>query len=171
MTTHDPSSRRKTSPTVILIIFLLMSCEWILFVAGVKPHEMLVGTLSVAVATAFMCAVLRSGSLQTHFTLRDVATVWRVPWYILTNTTTLCEVLVKDLFGISSAGSYYCVSTFETSKTDPVLIARSVLATAYTTVSPNSIVIGIDYEQNRMLLHQLKRGELSEMTKQLGAQP
>ena len=49
-------------------------------------------------------------------------------------------------------------------------LPRRVLATAYTTVSPNSIVIGIDYEQSRLLLHQVKRDEVSTMTKRLGGQ-
>ena len=83
----------------------------------------------------------------------------------------MCEVLVKELLGKARAGSYYRVSGFKTSKTDPTLVARRVLATAYTTVSPNSIVIGIDYEQSRLLLHQVKRDEVSKMTKELGGQP
>ena len=155
----------------VVVVFVLMGCEWVLLVAGVKTHEMVVGGFSVAAATAFLCAILRSEALRLNFALRDVATLWRVPWYILTNSLTLCSVLGRDLLGLESPGSYYRVSGFKTSKTNPTLIARRVLATAYTTVSPNSIVIGVDYEQSRMLLHQVKRAEVSEMTKQLGGQP
>ena len=168
MTTHRTSSIRYR--TVISIV-VLMGLEWVLLVGGVKPQEMLVGALSVIAATAFLSSILRSQKMELNFTFRDVAKIWRVPWYILDNTLTLCDVLIKDVFGLQPAGSYYRVSGFKTSKTDPTLVARRVLATAYTTVSPNSIVIGIDYEQSRMLLHQVKRGEVSKMTKQLGGQP
>jgi hypothetical protein len=169
----SPMKRMKTNVALrtVITIVALMGSEWVLLVAGVKPHEMLVGALSITAAAAFMCSILRSETMELNFMLRDVVKVWQVPWHILTNTFTLCEVLFKDLLLNKPAGSYYRISGFKTSKTDPTLIARRVLATAYTTVSPNSIVIGIDYEQSRMLLHQVQRDEVSEMTKSLGGQP
>jgi hypothetical protein len=45
------------------------------------------------------------------------------------------------------------------------------LATLYTTTSPNSIVIGIDFNQNRMLFHQLQRSTFPKAAKSLGANP
>ena len=80
-------------------------------------------------------------------------------------------ILSKDLCGVKAAESFYRVSGFKTSKSDPQLIARRVLATAYTTTAPNFIVIGIDYNQSRMLFHQLERSIVPKMTKELGAQP
>jgi hypothetical protein len=44
------------------------------------------------------------------------------------------------------------------------------LATIYTTVAPNFIVIGIDPELSRMLFHQLERSSVPKMTGALGAQ-
>ena len=155
----------------VLFIVVLMAGEWVLLVAGVKRNEMIVGLFSVMPAAAFLCLVLRTQKMELNFQVRDVCSLWRVPWYILTNTFTLIDVLGKELLGMQGAGSYYRVSGFKTSKTDPTLVARRVLATAYTTVSPNSIVIGIDYEQSRLLLHQVKRDEVSTMTKRLGGQP
>ncbi len=69
------------------------------------------------------------------------------------------------------AGSYYRVCGFATSKEDPRLIGRRVLATAYTSASPNSIVIGIDFTQSRMLVHQVERREISALAQELGARP
>jgi len=163
--------KQPIKPQSLLLIFGLMGGEWILLVTGVKRNEMIVGLASVLLASTFLCAILRSQSIELNFMMRDVCTVWRIPWYILTNTFTLCDVLLRDVFTSERAGSYYRVSGFKTSKTDPTLVARRVLATAYTTVSPNSIVIGIDYEQSRLLLHQVKRDKVSAMTKELGGQP
>jgi len=78
-------------------------------------------------------------------------------------------VLLRDLLRSRRAGSFYRVSGFETSKDDPRLIGRRVLATVYTTISPNSIVIGIDFRQSRMLFHQIERSGVSKMAKGLGA--
>jgi len=95
------------------------------------------------------------------FTLRDLAACWRVPWYLVTGSWEIVVILVKDLFSVAKAGSFYRVSGFKTSKDDPLLVARRVLAIVYTTTAPNFIVIGIDYTKSRMLFHQLERsGEL-----------
>jgi hypothetical protein len=80
-------------------------------------------------------------------------------------------ILVKDLLGVKRAESFYRVSGFKTSKSNPLLVARRVLATFYTTMAPNFIVIGIDFRQSRMLFHQLQRSSVPQMTKALGAQP
>jgi hypothetical protein len=99
----------------------------------------------------------------------DVVQYWRIPWYILSGIAEISWILLKDLSG-KRAGSYYRFCGFRTSKRDPIRIAQSFLATAYTTTAPNFIVIGIDPEQNHMIFHQLERSTVAKMTKSLGAQ-
>jgi hypothetical protein len=60
---------------------------------------------------------------------------------------------------------------FKTTKEGPVQAARRVLATAYTSATPNSIVVGIDYDQQRILIHQMQRSGLTAMQRALGAKP
>jgi hypothetical protein len=83
----------------------------------------------------------------------------------------IIAILLKDLLGVKKADSFYRVSGFKTSKSNPSLVARRILATFYTTMAPNFIVIGIDFHQSRMLFHQLRRSSVPKMTKSLGAQP
>lgn len=153
------------------VVVILLAALWILFVAGVKGQEMLVGGGAVVLSAAFLILVYRSESQRLDLRLKDVAAGWRMPWYILSDLWLITIVLFKDLLHIKRAGSYYRVSGFKTSKTDPQLIARRVLATAYTTVAPNSIVIGIDYKQSRMLFHQIERSGVTKMAQELGAEP
>ena len=142
---------------------------WVLFVASVHVHEMLVGLFTTLASTIF-CAFLWC-SRQRHLKLRarDLAQCWRIPWRLLSDAGEITWVLLKDLLHISPAKSLYRVSGFESSSNDPVGMARRVLAVAYTTVSPNSIVLGIDEGSHRMLFHQLERSPVSKMTSNLGA--
>jgi hypothetical protein len=161
------------SPRAIFVAALavvVMAGGWILFVAGTRLHEMIVGAASVLLSGIFLLAVHKRSPLPLCFRIADLATGWRIPGEILSDVVTITAVLFRDLLGIEKAGSFYRVSGFKTSKEDPVLAARRVLATVYTTTAPNSIVIGIDYTQSRMLFHQLKRSPVSRMTKSLGAQ-
>jgi hypothetical protein len=146
-----------------------MGAEWILLVAGIRPHEMIVGAGSVLASALFVLAVRKVSTLRLDFRISDVAQAWRISWYVVSDCYKLVAVLLLDLFTSTRAGSFYRVSGFKTSKEDPRLIARRVLATIYTTASPNSIVIGIDFKQSRMLFHQIERSGLSKMTRNLGA--
>lgn len=148
-----------------------MAGEWILLVAGTHSHELIVGTGCVLASSLFLGNLYKMSRLDLDFHLSDVVQGWRIPWYILGDCFTITAVLLRDIFTSRCAESLYRVSGFKTSKDDPRLIARRVLATIYTTTSPNSIVIviGIDFRQNRMLLHQLERSRISRMTKNLGA--
>jgi hypothetical protein len=111
----------------------------------------------------------KMSTLRLDFHAVDVAQAWRIPWYVLSDCYTLVAVLLLDAFTARRAGSLYRVSGFTTSKDNPHLVARRVLATIYTTASPNSIVIGIDFKQSKMLFHQIERSGVSRMAKNLGA--
>jgi hypothetical protein len=150
-------------------ILLLMAAEWILLVAGTRPQEMLVGAFSLVLSALFLWSVHRSSDLRLRFEPRDVLVCWRLPWYVVSDVWLVTAILSRDLLGGKPVHSFYRVSGFVTSKDDPTLLARRVLATVCTTASPNSIVIGIDYEQSRMLFHQLERSRLSKMARLLGA--
>lgn len=164
------SSERSLSPVGIFSVAVLVAAGWVLFVAGVHWHEMLVGLVVDIVATMFLIMLCRFAEPSLRLEWRDVIQCWRLPWYLVSDGWLITVVLVRDLFSAPRAGSYFRVSGFRTSKRDPHLLARTVLATVYTTVSPNSIVIGIDPDLSRMLFHQIKRSSVSKMTRSLGAQ-
>ncbi len=147
-----------------------MAVEWLVLVATTHLHEMIVGGLSVLASSIFLWHAHRSEPLRLRFELRDVLTVWRLPADVLRDAWVVVKLLVLDLAG-RRADSLYRVCGFVTAKDDPRLAGRRVLATVYSTASPNFIVIGVDYHQSRMLFHQIERSSLPKMTQALGAKP
>ena len=163
------SSKQTTKASLAIFAAFSMVVLWILFVAGTRPHEMIVGAGSILISMLFLVTVHNMSTLRLDFRASDLATCWRIPWYVISRCWEITVVLLRDLFTSRRAESLYRVSGFKTSKDDPLLVARRVLATAYTTAAPNFIVIGIDFNQSRMLFHQIERSGVSEMTKHLGA--
>jgi hypothetical protein len=147
----------------------VMTGIWILLVGGTKAHEMIIGAASMALAAAFLYNAKQSDTLDLRFRAVDVTTGWRLPCYLVSDVWVVTKVLVLDLLQIKPAGSYCRVWGFRTSKNGPVLAARRALATAYTSATPNSIVVGVDYEQNRILIHQMRPSGLTAMQRELGA--
>ena len=142
---------------------------WISFTASVKAHELLLGTCATALTVALFRNMLRTEELHFRLRCRDLSLVWQLPKAILTDCWILTVVLVKDLTGRERAGSHYRACGFRVSTHDPVLVGRAALAIAYTTASPNMLVIGIDPVQSLMLFHQLQPGAVPAYAQALGA--
>jgi hypothetical protein len=164
------SNDRSSSPGVIAAMAFCLAVGWVWLVAGTHLHEMMVGAGVIVLATLFLKAVHDSSQNTLRLEWKDLVQCWRIPWYMASGIWEITIVLFKDLTYLSPAGSYYRVSGFKTSKRDRAAIARTVLATVYTTTAPNFIVIGIDPELSRMLFHQIERSSVPKMTRALGAQ-
>ena len=162
---------RRPPLSLCALILLLIALLWILFVGGTRRNEIIVGTVVLSFSSAFLYQVWRIETLNVDFSLKDLAQGWRIPWYVVTDSCIIVAILLRDLLTAKRAGSFYRVSRFKTSESDARLVARRVLATFYSTMTPNSIIIGIDSRQNRMLVHQLKRSSISKMIQALKAQP
>ncbi len=156
---------------LLAVAIVLAPALWIVFVASINPHELIVG-LFASVAT-LVFAIFVCGNSSTHLELhaRDIAQGWRIPWYIASGVWDILLVLLKDVLRLKPAPDLYTVCGFDSSSHDPVRIARTVLAVSYTTMGPNSLVIGIDPAQSRMLLHQMSPGSIPRMAQALGAKP
>lgn len=153
----------------LLFAIVAMAALWIVFVAGVHAPEMLVGALSIAASTAFLSLMWRAQEDHVLFRAADVAQVWRVPAQVAGDALVILKVLWQDLFSASREPSFYELHRFDGGPPCPELLGRELLAVAYLTASPNSIVLGIDERKSMLMVHQLAPTPLPELARRLGA--
>ncbi|MGC2819440.1 MAG: hypothetical protein WA198_07130 [Candidatus Sulfotelmatobacter sp.] len=154
-------------PWLSLPIFYVF---WIAFVGTIAFHELLLGVIATSVATLGLFIIDRRYRAKFSPTLREVLSLWYVPWYLVSDTWKIIAVAGKDLLGIKSAGSLFRTARFDAgTKDDASAVARRVLAVVYTTMTPNTIVLGINASDQKMLLHELVSSPLPKMTRDLGA--
>ncbi len=163
------SHRAPVKPGVFEVALDTAVVLWLIFVASFNPHEMMLGAASVLLTMLFLYSVARSLGLNLEMRLHDVAQGYRIPWYELTGNWEIVLVLFKDLLGIAPAQNCFRVCGFDSSRHDPVRASRTVIAVAFTTASPNCIVIGIEPALSRMLFHQISPTGVQRMAKALGA--
>ena len=168
MTTRPKRGRR--GGLLLVVAVFVLAALWLGMTTSLQPQELLVGLISVILSALFLCSVYRAEHQRYDLRTADVLSLWRVPWYVVSSLWEIVAVLFRDLLGIERAPSLYRVCGFRSSKEDPLLVTRSALATAYTSVAPNFIIIGVDYTQSRMLFHQIRSSKVPIMTKQLGAE-
>lgn len=154
----------------LLVSLLGLAGLWILFVAGIKPEEMIVGAICMPLTIVFSWYVANQCSMKIRLRTMDVLQAWYIPWYVVTGAWEIISVLVKDVLHIAPAESLFRATPYREDSEDPAVIGRRVLAVTYTTATPNFIIVGIDLKTRRMLFHQIKKSGVRTMTRRLGAQ-
>lgn len=145
---------------------------WIVFVGTFSLHELLVGMVAAVLAVVGMCVIDVQYPARFSPKLAELLSIWRLPWYLISGTWEVLKVAVTDLIGIRRAESLFLVVPFNAGAKDgPRAVARRALAVAYSTMTPETIVLGINTDCKQMLLHEIKRSPLPKMTRSLGARP
>lgn len=145
---------------------------WLLLEQKFTADELIIGAVCALVAGAATTIVW--GDHLTSFAAdpRLLAQAWRLPAIMLSGTWEIFSVLALHLFTRRKAESLLLTVPFDAGRgDDPEAVARRALAIAYTTMTPNFVIIGIDPEAGTLLYHQIRKSDVPELTKRLGACP
>lgn len=149
--------------------FLLMLGLWFLFAAKVEPGEILAGIGGAALAVTGGVAVGRGMDARFKFRPAWLLETWRLPGDVLSDTVLVFKVLFRRIVLLKKPESLMRSVPFDFGGASARSAARRAIALIVTTLSPNSIVIGIDRESRSMLVHQVEESDVPEVTKRLGA--
>lgn len=141
---------------------------WFVFTGELSFEEMLAGA-GCAIFTAWFCIrTWQQMDLLIELRVADFLQVWWLPWTLIQGAAQVVAVLARDLTTGPRADSIFCAVPFER-RHDGNGMLRRVLAVSFTSVSPNTIVIGIDRRRGLLLYHTISPSKLPEMTQNLGA--
>lgn len=161
-------TRRPRSAFQAILLTVALSIFWIASVASLRLHELLIGIPAVLISVAFCLFTVRTLPLRFRPTLAELAEIRSLPWYVALDVAEVVAVLFRSFTGAHIPSLFRSVPWRKNAESARATAAR-VLATAYTTVSPNCIVIGIDRDRRQVLFHQLRRAPLPPATRRLGA--
>ena len=142
-----------------------------LYVGKIAADEVLSAAIASVITAMASKVVLERHIAPLRTQWRHFAQVWRVPKYVVTGTWEICSVLAGDIFGRSRAESLICAVPFDSGGDDDESAFRRALAVAWTTATPNFVILGIDRQRGLLVYHQVRRSPIPEMAKRLGARP
>jgi len=160
--------RHKKRPWAFwLVTFLTQVALWILFVSNLDPLELIVALGAAALAT-FGAAVFEATAVG-HFrpTLADLLQIRRIPSLFVSDTARVLRAVTVQVFTRRSPHSSLLALKFP--QTGRSATARRALATTYTTLTPNSIVLGFIHDRNLMLYHELVPSPIPKILREMGA--
>ena len=151
-----------------LVLSGSFSLFWIACVASLHRDELIVGAAAVALSLGFSLFMLHRLPVYFRPTAGDLLQVRRLPRDVVVDLARIVVVLAEDCLGRRAPSVFRCAPWQVNGKSGRD-VARRVLAVAYTSVSPNCIVVGIDRKRQQILLHQLRPDGLPTLTQRLGA--
>ena len=166
------SELRKPSFWVSLFVtWLLLVAAYLLFTSNLQKEEVYAG-LAVGVVATIASATLQSlGLVRFRPRGRDLIQAWRLPWYMVSGAWELTKALCQQLFTTAGCQSIVYAVPFDMGGDAPPDVSRRTLATVYTTLTPNFVILGFIPEQRLLLYHQVLQGPVLKMTEKLGARP
>ncbi len=163
---------RKKPWVIWMATWLVHVPLWLSFAANIGWREIVAGSISAAIATVAVAMYAWKGKVCFTLRWRDIVQAWRVPWSALTGTGTVLYGLFRQLFTRDGAPSFLGAVSFDVGgMDDPAAAGRRALAVAYTSFTPNSVVLGIVPGQRLLLYHEIIPDDVSTTTRKLGANP
>jgi multisubunit Na+/H+ antiporter MnhE subunit len=148
--------------------FLFLFGLWMLFVSQAQRMEAVIGA-GAAVVGAVADALVKAKQLDKFRPRVEwvLLLAWE-PWYVLRGSVSVFIELAKRVAG-KTPDAQFQVVPFRGGGDDRESSARRALAITLTSISPDTIVVGIANDRNFMLLHQIRSSGPPLLTKRLGA--
>jgi multisubunit Na+/H+ antiporter MnhE subunit len=144
---------------------------WLIYTDSTGYREMIAGAIAAAIATLAVMVFTIQGNLSFQLQWKDVVQAIYLPWFALEGTWEILQGLAIQLFTRKGAQSFIGAVPFDVGQDQPRPAGRRALAVAYTTITPNFVVLGIVHAQGLLLYHQIVPGKVRAMTRHLGARP
>lgn len=152
------------------IEWVVLLALWMAFVSQAKKDEFLIG-LAVALIGALADATVKR---QEFFKFEPKAS-WifyglTLPWYATRGFLLTMKAFFMRLSG-KHPDTHFRTYGYDATGDESRAAAKRAIAVAYLTIPPNSIIVGIDKEQGRVLTHQIISTRSNMLEKKLGVQP
>lgn len=139
---------------------------WFVFVYELSLIELLAGAAAAAVTVVALEISLHTVPLDFKPEVRWLLAAFMLPLIVVKDMAALLRALAR-LLAAKRIRSLFQVTHFRSSSEEPRAAAKRVLAVAFTTVSPNSIVVGIDQKSGLLLFHELEKTPLPKIIEEL----
>lgn len=144
---------------------------WVSCSAKSERADVVAGAVAALLASVASRIVARHGLGRLLPRPRWVAEAWHLPGMIATGMFDLFKVLARQIFAHHPAASMMASVPFDNAGSRDEAVTRRALAIAYTTTSPNFIVLDIDDDRgaSEMRYHQIDPTAVPAVARHLGA--
>jgi hypothetical protein len=151
------SGRTRKSPTILrdsLIIACSLWGLWLLFVFQLNAKELIAGALAAVITSAILQIIFQVWPLSFAPRLKWFLQMWRLPGMIWRDSIILLRDFLRRIFRQHRHSGYEFIR-FNASGDEARAAAQLAFVLVFVSMSPNSVVVHIDPQRARILLHYL----------------
>jgi multisubunit Na+/H+ antiporter MnhE subunit len=134
--------------------YLPLVLLWLAFVDSFAAAEVVVGLVAAAVAATAAELVRSQDLVRFRLDLHWLRDVRQLPWQVLGDCWLLAVALWRHCTGHPVRGVFRVVP-FPGEADDARSAGRRALVTALVSMSPNTVVVGVEGGEGELLVHQL----------------
>jgi multisubunit Na+/H+ antiporter MnhE subunit len=142
--------------SVWLATWLAAAAFWMVLIDSVRLSEMLAGAVVAALAATGVALVRRQRVADQAIRPRYVLGVWRVLLGVVPDVGRLTRAAFAQVVQRRPVRGEIVALPFPHTGGDPDTRARRAIAVGLGSVAPNSIIVGVDRDAGRLLVHQLE---------------
>ncbi len=163
------TSRLAKDAALGFVEFLFLLMLWTIFVGNPTWHEISIGLIAALFGATADDIVKAEDFAPFRPHLRWIVLIFWEAWYALKGAVAAFSELARSLTGHKPDAQFlaipYCYGG-----DNATAAAKRALFTAYMTISPDTIVVGVDRDKHIALVHQLGSSEIPEIARRLGAE-
>jgi hypothetical protein len=147
-----------TRPAGALLGLLVAGAFYLLLIDTASPPELYAGAGATVLAAAIYELAREQGVAESALRVGWLARAWRLPWTVVVSIALVsAEAFAQLLFPRTPGRGSWRAVPFRAGGDNGRDAGRRALAEALGSLAPNTIVIGIDFERDLLLVHQLRR--------------
>jgi multisubunit Na+/H+ antiporter MnhE subunit len=128
--------------------------------------ELIAAAIAAAIGVISGLVILRIIPACFEPRLRELAHIYRLPVMIAQDSWLLLKCLLREMLRRPLRSSF-AITQFGTRQDRCRAAAQRALAILFISTTPNSIVLDIDHEENRLFFHQAEPAAVPEIVRQL----
>jgi multisubunit Na+/H+ antiporter MnhE subunit len=145
--------------------WIILALLWLALVGKLEWGEIWIGLAASALAAGAATRVNGRNFARFYPEIRWILAGWRIPGYLVGDAVFIYAALIELLFLRKPIASRILAVPFPSAGSDERSVTRRALSTILTSISPNSVVIGIDQQEKLMLVHQIRPTGVPNLTR------
>jgi hypothetical protein len=139
------------------VAWVLAGAFYLLLIDTPSLPELLVGAGAAALAAGGFVLAVEQQVLGAEMRARWLRRAWRPIAKVPSDIAAVSAVALSQLVQWRSVRGEFRSATFRRGESEKIETGRQALAEGLGSFAPNTIIIGVDIERERVLAHQLRR--------------